>query len=215
MDALNITALAVFGAGIVSIISPCVLPLLPVILASSTGAGRLRPLALVAGLGVTFIGMGVISSVFGSVLQAYIPLLKVIAGLMIIIFGIVMLVNFELFRLGSNLSSRFPVHEKGISGGFLLGMSLGILWIPCIGPILGAVLTKVALEADVVFGVRMLLIYYMGFAIPMLAIAYSVRFAVGLKEIGKYHTSLRKIGGAILIAAGAWMLLNGPLVLLF
>ncbi len=196
-----------------SIVSPCVLPLLPIILANSAESGRFRSLALVIGLGVTFISMGLITSVFGSVLQLYIPFLKIIAGLLIIIFGIVMITNYELFGFTSRLSSGLPVSEKGIAGGFFLGMSLGVLWIPCIGPMLGAVLAKVAFEADALYGIQMLLIYYLGFAIPMLAIAYSTHFALGMKKIGKYHAPIRKIGGGVLIAAGAWMLLDGPLFL--
>lgn len=157
--------------------------------------------------------MGVVTSAFGSVLQLYIPFLKIVAGLLVIAFGIVMITNFELFGFASGLSSYLPTNGKGVAGGFLLGMSLGILWIPCIGPILGVVLTTVALEADAVYGVQMLLIYYLGFAIPMLAIAYSTHFALEMKKIGKYHTPIRKMGGGVLIAAGVWMLLGGPLLL--
>ncbi|MBP2031090.1 cytochrome c-type biogenesis protein [Methanohalophilus levihalophilus] len=211
---VDVTPFAVFFAGIVSIVSPCVLPLLPVILANSAESGKFRPLALVAGLGVTFIAMGLITSAFGSVLQTYIPFLKIVAGLLIMALGVLMITNFELFAVASRLSSYLPTREKGIIGGFLLGMSLGILWIPCIGPILGAVLATVALEADALYGIQMLLIYYLGFAIPMLAIAYSTHFALGMKKIGKYHAPIRKISGGVLIAAGAWMLLDGPLLLI-
>ncbi|MDK2892749.1 MAG: cytochrome c-type biosis protein [Methanohalophilus sp.] len=196
-----------------SIISPCVLPLLPVILANSSESGRFRPLALIVGLGITFIAMGVATSAFGFVLQLYIPFLKIVAGLLIIAFGIVMIRNIELFTINSSISSLLPINEKGVIGSFLLGMSLGILWIPCIGPILGAVLTTVALEANVVYGIQMLLIYYLGFASPMLAIAYSSHFVLEMNEIGKFHAPIRKIGGGLLIAAGAWMLFDSPLVL--
>lgn len=199
--------LAVFGAGIASIVSPCVLPLLPVLLASSTDAGKFRPLALVAGLGVTFTLMGIGISGVGSTLGPYVPFMKTIAGALIILFGIVMLADREAFGFIASLSSGLPVNGKGITGGFLLGMSLGILWIPCIGPILGAVLSKVAAEADVGYGIRMLLVYYLGFALPMLAITYSAHFAAGMKKIGKYHGQVRKASGFVLIVAGIWMMI--------
>jgi cytochrome c-type biogenesis protein len=88
----------------------------------------------------------------------------------------------------------------------LLGVSLGVIWIPCVGPILGAILAAVALEGNMTYGASMLFIYSIGFAVPMLIIAYSANISSArLSRIARYDAIIKKVAGVLLILAGSWM----------
>ncbi|MFW5987643.1 MAG: cytochrome c biogenesis CcdA family protein [Methanohalophilus sp.] len=207
----NITPIAIFVAGIASIVSPCIFPLLPALFASSTDRGRFRPLAIVLGLCISFVLMGIITSAFGNALRDYLTYLNILAAAVIIGFGIVMVSNIEIF----NIFSKIPVPaiaNRGVAGGVLLGLSLGVLWLPCIGPILGAVLTRIAVEGNIYYGAAMLSIYSLGFAIPMLLVAYTAHFTGSLGNVAKYQNHIKKGAGLVLIIAGIWMLSINPFV---
>ena len=205
-DASSIGPLAAFLAGIISVLSPCVLPLLPVILAYSTTEGKFRPLAIVLGLILTFTSMGIVVSLFGNLIQPFIDDLRIVAELLIIAFGLSLLFDLNLFSVLGRYTGKIHVENAGVFGGLLLGIALGIVWIPCVGPILGAILTMVALEASISYGATLLFIYSIGFAIPMLMIAYSTKFSSAkLRELSKYDLNLKKAAGIILIISGIWM----------
>ena len=144
----SISPLTALGAGIVSVLSPCILPLLPAVLATSTGKDKLRPLAIVLGVSISFIIMGVVTSAFGAAFHTHVIHLKILAEILILLMGFALLFDLSLF----NSFSKFPLlagmNEEGPVSGLLLGVSLGVLWIPCIGPILGSILTMVALEGN-------------------------------------------------------------------
>ncbi|MCG7853612.1 MAG: cytochrome c biogenesis CcdA family protein [Methanosarcinaceae archaeon] len=206
------TPVAAFLAGIVSVFSPCILPLLPAIVAYSTEKGKLRPVAIVLGLSISFTIMGIVTSAFGSVLRDYLWYLNILAELVIILLGLTMLFELNVFNAFGNL---LPVRrsEKGLFGGLLLGMSLGVVWIPCVGPILAVILTKVAVEADITYGAVLLFIYSLGFAVPMLLIAYSASASSAkLGRIAKYDALIKKAAGAVLVAMGLWMVYRNHLV---
>ncbi len=198
---------AAFGAGIVSILSPCVLPLLPVVFAYSTEKGRMRPLAIILGLSLSFTFMGIITSAFGATFRSYEYLLRVIAEVLILTMGSAMLFDLNLFNFFGNFSSLAQNREKsGVFGGFLLGMSLGVVWIPCVGPFLGSILTMVAVEGDIAYGGLMLFIYSMGFALPMLLLAYSANVSSArLRDVSQYGKVLKKIASFVIIGVGLWM----------
>lgn len=215
---VEVTFLAAFGAGIISIFSPCILPLLPAVLASSAGKDRFRPLAIVMGVIISFTIMGIISSAFGAVFRAHVDELKVLAEILILLMGFSLLLDKGLF----NSFSKFPLlagmNKEGPVSGFLLGLSLGVLWIPCIGSILGMILTKIALDAtngSFADGAIILSFYSLGFALPMLVIAYSAQVSSSkLKLITKYDAILKKGAGIILILLGLWMVYQNHLQLL-
>ncbi|MFP4654121.1 MAG: cytochrome c biogenesis CcdA family protein [Methanohalobium sp.] len=217
MDLLTSTStagpVAAFIAGIVSILSPCVLPLLPAILAYSTESGKFRPMAIVLGLSISFTLMGIITSAFGSSFQMYKDYLYIIAEIVILGLGFVMLMDINIFN--SVLFERFSgrhMNDKGLFGGLLLGMSLGVLWIPCIGPILGAILTMVAVGNNILQGGFLLFIYSMGFSIPMLIIAYSANLTTSkLGKLSKHGIHVKKVAGIVLIILGLWMIYTNHL----
>ncbi|WP_305063791.1 cytochrome c biogenesis CcdA family protein [Methanococcoides sp.] len=212
MDIGGATPLAAFIAGVISILSPCVLPLLPVIFAYSTSKGKLRPLAIVSGLSLSFVFMGIITSAFGSLFQQYLIYLTAFAGIIVILMGLTLLFDLGTFNFIGSLSGK-QFKENGLMGGLLLGISLGIIWIPCVGPILASILSLVAIEGDLLYGAFLLFVYSMGLGIPMLVIAYSVNISSSkLSMIAKYDMYLKKVVGFILVIVGMWMLYNNVLI---
>ncbi|MPM56515.1 Protein DipZ [bioreactor metagenome] len=202
----TVSPLVAFGAGVLSILSPCILPLLPAVLASSAGKGKLRPLAIVLGVSISFTLMGIVTSAFGAAFQSYTGQLKILAEILILAMGLAMLFEISLF----NAFSRFPLlagmNEEGPISGFFLGLSLGVLWIPCVGPILASILTMVALGESTSNGALTLLIYSAGFAVPMLLLAYSAHLSTSkIKLISMYDAALKKGAGVVLVLVGLWM----------
>ncbi|MEA1893882.1 MAG: cytochrome c biogenesis CcdA family protein [Euryarchaeota archaeon] len=197
--------IAAFGAGVLSVLSPCVLPLLPAIMAYSSERGKLRPLAIVIGLCISFTAMGVIFSAFGSVVYAYRGYMEMIAEIMIIALGIVMLFDLPIFDRLSALTPQ-TTQGEGIMGGLLLGLSLGIVWMPCLGPLIGSVLVTVIPEGDVLYGGTLLFIYSLGLAIPMLGIAYATSTLTGkVRGLSRHSMAIRRIAGGVLILVGLGM----------
>ncbi len=216
MDIPTVTPIAAFIAGIVSVASPCVLPLIPAIFAYSTEKGKLRPIAIVLGLSISFTLMGIVTSAFGSTFRAYLGYLNILAEIVIIGFGVAMLFELHVFNAFGRLPFLHVNNEEGLLGGLLIGMSLGVIWIPCVGPILGTILTMVAMAADITYGAIMLFIYSLGFAIPMLIIAYSANLSSAkLSSISKYGTLIKRAAGALLIAVGLWMVYTNHIVRMF
>ncbi|HTY91086.1 MAG TPA: cytochrome c biogenesis CcdA family protein [Methanocella sp.] len=201
-------------AGVVSIASPCVLPLLPGVMAYSTEKSKLTPLAIVFGLAASFTAMGVISSVFGAFLMDYMDYLKIASGVLIIFMGLYILSqtveDFLLViwqRLPFSRIARPDVDSEGFLGGALLGVSLGIVWMPCIGPMLASILTIVAQHGTIIYGGALLLTYSLGLAIPMLIVAYSSNLVSDkLRDISKYSMGIRKVAGVILLFVGVYYL---------
>jgi cytochrome c-type biogenesis protein len=211
-----ISPLTAFGAGILSVSSPCILPLLPAVLATSAGKDKLRPLAIVLGVSISFITMGVVTSAFGAVFHTHIGEMKILAEVLILLMGFALLLDLSLF----NSFSKFPLlagmNEQGPVSGFLLGLSLGVLWIPCVGPILGSILTLVALDGNTINGALTLSVYSLGFAIPMLILAYSAQLSSSkMRLISKYDAVIKKGGGIVLILFGLWMIYYNHLRVLF
>jgi cytochrome c-type biogenesis protein len=214
-----ISPLTAFGAGVLSVLSPCILPLLPAVLATSAGKDKFRPLAIVLGVVISFTIMAIITSAFGAVFRTHMGQLKILAEVLILIMGFALLFEIGLF----NSFSKFPLlagmNEEGPVSGLLLGLSLGVLWLPCIGPILGAILTKVALDASdgaLTNSALTLIFYSLGFAVPMLVLAYSAHISSSkMRLISKYDSVFKKGAGIILIMVGLWMVYQNHLRLLF
>ncbi len=208
----DLSPLIAFSAGIVSILSPCVLPLIPAVMTYSTGKGRFRPLAIVLGLSLSFTSMGIAVSALGMVFIGYVYHLRIAAALIIIFLGLYMLfesLERKLLTLKSRVlpSLNLPVPSSGVAGGFILGLSLGIAWVPCIGPILGTILVLVAIKASLFYGAVMLFIYSLGLGIPMLVIGYVTKSSIQLGKFARYGAAIKRVTGAVLIIVGIYMLL--------
>ncbi|CAG1000782.1 Protein DipZ [Methanosarcinales archaeon] len=220
MQPSEISVFMVFLAGVVTIMKPCCLPLVPVIF-SGSGGHRLRPLAIVSGLTISFTTMGVLVSAFGATFAGYTDYLRNIAILFIISMGFVLFdedVNMEFMKISGSItgglrgigffnkfSSKMP--EGSLIGGFFLGMSLGVLWIPCVGPILGAVLALVASVGNMTYGASMLFVYSIGMSLPMLSIAYYGKKVTNrYKWFSRNGELLKKLSGLVLIVIGIMLL---------
>lgn len=203
-------------AGVASIFSPCVLPLLPGVMAYSTEKSKITPLAIVFGLAMSFTAMGVASAMLGSILFTYMDYIKLASGIMIMIMGLYLLshaVEHVILSLWQRLPisrTQLPSAENGgLLGGVVLGISLGVVWIPCIGPILASILLIVAQQGTVGYGAVLLLAYSLGLAVPMLIIAYSSNLISDKVRSYSHHTkAIRRVAGVILLIVGAYYMAN-------
>jgi len=211
----SIVVLTAFAAGIVSFLSPCVLPLVPGYLSYVTGVCidgserskmQVLPLSIlfVLGFSAVFVTLGASASALGRLLLAYRYEMNLAGGVLVIAFGIFMLGGMRgigwLYR-----EQRFNV--KMPSGqplaAFAMGTAFGFGWTPCIGPVLGAILTMSAIGTSISEGVSLLAIYSLGLGVPFILSALFMR---GLAQ--RYQT-LRNFGRAAQIAAGIIMILMG------
>jgi cytochrome c-type biogenesis protein len=198
-------------AGLASIASPCVLPVVPIIVTGTREDHRHRPLLIVLGLSATFIAMGVITAIFGGVVAGVMPLVEKGAALLVIAFGALMLFDINLFKR-FNFFYHLQTTSKGRWSGLILGLTLGLVWIPCVGPILSGVLALVATQGQVLGGMLLLATYSLGFAIPMLMAGYaSQAFRQNIRFFSAHPLAVRLASGLLLIAFGLFMLTNGML----
>ena len=202
----NFLPIAAFFAGLVSVLSPCILPVIPAVFAYSTEKGKLRPLAIVLGLSISFTCMGIVTSIFGATLTAYLGYLNIFAEILLITMGIALLFDLNIFNVFGNFSSLANPKREGLFGGLLLGLSLGIVWLPCVGSVLGSILTMVAVSGKVAYGALMLFIYSIGFSIPMLFVAYSASFSSSkIQERFKIWFPAKKNCRFIILGVGFYM----------
>jgi len=205
----QLNAALVFGAGLASVLSPCVLPVVPLIVTGTAKDHKLRPVAIVAGLALAFITMGVVSSLFGSVVGPWMFKVEKVVGALIALFGLLLIFDVNLFKHLGGLS-RLAAHAGGRTNAFVLGVLLGVIWIPCIGPMLSSVLALVATERRVVTGVAYLLIYAIGFSIPMLLVAYASQAVRGrFRALGGHQRLIGALSGVLLMALGLFIVFKG------
>lgn len=212
MDFSILNLLLVFGAGLTSVLSPCVLPVVPIIVTGREDESKWRPIFIVAGLSITFIVMGVISSLFGGAIAGKMVLFEKMAGVLILFFGILTLFDINLFKYITffNKFQQNGVRKQGNLAGMIMGVSLGLIWIPCVGPMLSSVLATVATAGKVPTGIFLLTIYSVGFAVPMLTAAYATSFFRNrVAAMRSNPLILRFINGLVLIAFGIYILFVG------
>ena len=218
------------GAGVISITSPCCLPLLPGYLGYLTGmssseleANRRRTLAaamlFVAGFSMVFIALGASASVVGAALLANRLPLAHVAGVFILVMGLLLLVE---GRVG--VLARGGDWSRWSAGGKLwmapvLGAAFALTWTPCIGPVLGAILTLAGTTAALGQGVALLAAYSFGLAVPFVALSLSVAKVRGwMRRLGRAPALLQGAAGALLVAMGfllvtdRWLPLIAPVL---
>ena len=200
-----------FGAGLASVASPCVLPVIPLILTGTAEEHRSRPALIVAGIAASFVAMGVVTSLFGSVIGPVMPVLEKAFGAMVVGFGLLLLVDVNPFKR-ITWGRRIQAGGRGRWSGLLLGSSLGIVWIPCVGPMLSSVLALVASKGSMATGVVLLLVYSLGFAVPMLAVGYgSQALRQRIRLVNSHPVAVRWASGLLLVAFGGVILSRGML----
>lgn len=215
-----------FLGGLLSFLSPCVLPLVPSYLSFLTGVsgvaelGARRHLALlhallfVTGFSIIFIALGATATELGRMLQAYQHWLERVGGALIVIFGLYCLGVLRLPFLGREARIQLSDKPLGFLGSVLVGMAFGAGWTPCIGPILGSILLYASSRADLAQGLRLLLAYSLGLALPFLVAAWALEaFLRWFQQFRRYVRWVERVAGAVLVVVGVLML-SGSFTLL-
>ncbi len=208
------TLLMVTFAGIASIASPCVLPMVPIIVTGTSDDHKYRPLLIVTGLSFSFIMMGVLTSLFAGAVAGVMPMVEKMVGVVVIIFGLSMLFGMNVFKKFTFFYKAQQFQSKGKWSGLVLGMTLGIIWIPCVGPMLSGVLALVATQGELTSGLILLTFYSLGFSIPMLLAGYaSQSFRHKIRAVNAHPMAIRVISGLLLIVFGYYILTAGMLAI--
>jgi cytochrome c-type biogenesis protein len=215
-----------FLAGLLSFLSPCVLPVVPSYLSYVTGISgvaemqRRRHLAVlhaalfVIGFTLIFVALGATATALGRFLNAYQHWIERLGGLLILVFGLYCVGALKIGFLSRE--ARFDLGDKplGYLGSVLAGMAFGAGWTPCIGPILGSILLYTSSRADFGQGLAMLLAYSLGLAIPFLVAAWALeRFLGWMQRFRRYVGWVERIAGVLLILFGL-LLLTGSFTLM-
>ncbi len=198
-------------AGVLTIASPCVLPILPIVLGSTLQRiDRIRPLFIVAGFVLTFAALGMLLASASQHIVIAHEALRQAGIVMLMLTGLFMLwrqpYEWVMTRVGGALNRVGPSAEterSGKLGGFVLGMSLGAVWTPCAGPVLASILVLVARAQDVGWSATLLILYAIGAGIPMLAIAYGGQFmATRVRVLARHTHRLQQMFGVLILLTG-------------
>jgi cytochrome c-type biogenesis protein len=203
-------------AGGLSTLSPCVLPLVPILIGTAFNAHRLGPYALASGVALSFTIVGVFVASLGASLGIDPSSFRVVAAILLVTFGVILLFNrlqekfayatSGLSGAGQSLLSRFTFN--GLAGQFALGLLLGIVWSPCVGPTLGAAVTLASQGGSLAQVTLLMALFGIGAGIPLVALGLASRQAVGRIRTRLLMTG--KIGKQLL---GGIMLLLGIMIL--
>jgi cytochrome c-type biogenesis protein len=215
---LDVSLSAAALGGLISFLSPCVLPLVPPYLSYLAGVSLdelqagdapgvrrraiLTALLFVAGFSTVFVLLGATASALGLLIRQYMDVLSTVAGIAIILMGLHFL---GLFRIGllyreARLS---PDRSAGMWGAYVMGLAFAFGWTPCIGPILAAILAVAGSETSVARGALLLAVYSAGLGIPFILAAFAMRpFAALLKRMRSRFAVVEKTMGALLVLTG-------------
>ena len=214
-----IEPLIAFGAGLISFLSPCVLPLIPGYISYISGRSinelidkksiNLIPMILFTiGFSIVFIIFGAASTFLGQVLLQNSYELRIIAGLIIIIFSlhIIGVLNIKFLNFEKRVQTKININ---FYSPLLIGMAFAFGWTPCIGPILGSILVLAATEESINKGIILLSFYSLGLAIPFILSGYLIqKFLIFSKNFRKNINLVSKIGGFILLITGVLIITN-------
>ena len=221
---------AAFLAGILSFLSPCVLPLIPAYFTFITGFSIdeltrgdnteirrkviLSTISFVCGFSLLFILLGASASFVGGMIARYKHIIEIVGGLIIILFGLHLIGWLKIGRL--NVEKRVHLREKPLHllGTFIVGMAFGAGWSPCIGPMLGSILIVASSEETVWQGVGLLAVYASGLAIPFILISIFINFLLAfIKRAARIMRYVNAIAGCLLILVGIFLLTRNLAIL--
>lgn len=221
MDEFGVSILGAFAAGLLSFVSPCVLPIVPASLCFLGGTSLdrlaadattpqvtrrvvLAAVAFVLGFATVFVALGATASVLGQFLADYKDLFAKIAGLVIALFGLHFM---GVFRVGFlNFEKRFHVEGRptGPVGAYLVGLAFAFGWTPCVGPVLATILTLAAGSPSPGHGISLLAAYAAGIGLPFIAAATAVGpFLRWAGRVRRHMRTIEVVIGALLVATGA------------
>jgi cytochrome c-type biogenesis protein len=232
----NVTLLAAFGAGLLSFISPCVLPLIPGYLSYISGlsldemrgtpivagggavavarAGARRQvvissLAFIIGFTLVFVALGAAASAIGQFVLQRQEIFSRIAGAVIIIFGLHTMGVLRIEWLYQEKRVQTSRRPAGVLGAGLVGVAFAFGWTPCLGPILAGILALAGSQETVGEGVRLLAVYSLGLGVPFMATAMMIdRFIAAKGRIGRHYHTIELVSGALLVVIGMLIFTN-------
>lgn len=205
-------------AGLLTLINPCVLPVLPIVLATALQAGRFGPVALAAGMSVSFVALGVLVAVGGQALGVTEETVSNAGAALMIGFGLVLLVprfsaGFATATAGMAAHADAQVDQTdrdGLSGQFVGGMLLGAVWSPCIGPTLGGAISLASQGESILFATAIMVTFALGVSTIILALGYGAQSVIRKRQalMRKIAFASRPVMGLVFIAVGTAILLK-------
>ncbi|MCX5721524.1 MAG: cytochrome c biogenesis protein CcdA [Nitrospirae bacterium] len=222
----NISLVAAFSAGLLSFVSPCVLPLVPSYISYITGLSIeqltdatvrskfkksiiVNALLFIAGFTVVFVSFGASASFIGQALITYQDHIRRIGGVLIIIFGLYLLGVLNISFLKMEHRFQFRSRPVGYVGSFLIGVAFAAGWTPCVGPVLGTILLYASTTDSMMNGVLLLTSYSLGLGLPLFLTALGVdRFLAYFKQARLYLWGVSTVSGVLLIIVGIMIYAN-------
>lgn len=221
--------LAVFGAGLISFLSPCVLPLVPGYVSLISGVGveqlkmkegelfrkvMLNSAAFILGFSIVFITLGAISTEVGQVLAQYKSLLARVAGAVIVLFGLHLTGIFQIKALLADTRLHGLKGSSSAWGAFVIGFAFAFGWTPCVGPILAVVLGFAAAQDTVWKGIFLLAIYSAGLAVPFLLTSLGIERFLKFYNRFKFHMHALEVASGVLLIGLGILLVMGRFALI-
>jgi cytochrome c-type biogenesis protein len=217
--------LVAFSAGLLSFLSPCVLPLFPSYLSFITGMSvdRLREgvdgaergrvlvhsLAFIAGFTAVFVSLGASFSAAGQFLRVYNDWIRIAGGILIVVFGLYVAGILKISALGRTAQIQIRSKPAGVVGSFAVGLTFAIGWTPCVGPILGSILTLASNDKTVQQGIGLLLAYSAGLGLPFLLFALALGSFLGFfKRYRPFIPVVERVAGVLLVIVGVLVATN-------
>jgi cytochrome c-type biogenesis protein len=220
----NISYVVAFTAGLLTFLSPCLLPIIPSFIAYITGISLgdindpdkknairrktlTHSLCFVIGFSLIFILLGLTATFIGKTLFRYQKLIQIAGGLLIILFGLYLTGLLKFDFLGKELKIRFRSEGASYLGSFVIGVTFAAAWTPCAGPILGSILLLAGTKVSVTEGAKLLSVYSLGIALPFLITALLINTFVA------YLNKLKKLISVVNIISGIFLILVGILIM--
>ena len=201
-----------YAAGLLTLINPCVLPILPIVLATALQAGRFGPLALAAGMSISFVALGLFVAVFGGAIGITDQTVSNAAAVLMVGFGLVLLVprfseRFATATAGFSAQaddSMNQIDQKGLSGQFVGGVLLGAVWSPCIGPTLGGAISLASQGDSLAQAAAIMFTFALGVSTTILAMGYGAQSVIRRRRalMRKIANVARPLMGAVFVAVG-------------
>lgn len=219
MNEVSVSLGVAFLAGVVSFLSPCVLPIVPSyvtfitgmtldeLTARGTGAARARAALhaalFVLGFTLVFVALGATATVFGAVLQRSLPLLQQIGGVIITVFGLYLVGVLRIPALMRDRRVHLASRPAGLVGSVLVGVAFGAGWTPCVGPVLASILLYAGTTATMARGMLLLGAYGIGLGIPFFVAAVGLNWYIaGARRLTRWLRPVEIVAGTLLIAVG-------------
>lgn len=226
MGSENISYMVAFTAGILTFLSPCLVPLIPSFIVYITGVSfgdlkdsekksevrrkaAIHSLLFIAGFSTVFILLGLTATAMGRMLSQYQDIIRIAGGILIIALGLYLLGAFRLGFLDKEKRFNIPVKGATYAGSFLVGVTFAAAWSPCAGPILGSILVLAGTKASVAEGAKLLVAYSLGIGLPFFVTGLSINFFLAnFKKFEKIIRVVNIVSGIFLVMVGILLATN-------